>query len=223
MARLKAQGVSAESMSMFSAAGEEENARRSTGRAPRHLQSLGVAKQHARAASASTGSGSGGGTGAALPPAPPSREEVISRMGPSMTPTVPPPPGSSFSPPPTPLVANAVANPMAHPLHHTLGHTHHAPPPSQAIAPGIRMLVDRIKKEMVARGARGFIGLQRKFRIMDDDGSKTLCLSEFKKGMKEMNLGLSDSEIRMLFEHFDADGNGTIDFEEFIQGVRDPL
>jgi Ca2+-binding EF-hand superfamily protein len=58
---------------------------------------------------------------------------------------------------------------------------------------------------------------------MDDDGSKTLTLSEFKKGLREMNIHLSEGEMRMLFEHFDSDGGGSIDFEEFIQGVRDPL
>jgi Ca2+-binding EF-hand superfamily protein len=41
--------------------------------------------------------------------------------------------------------------------------------------------------------------------------------------MKEMNMGLSDSELRMLFDFFDTDQSKTINFEEFIQGVRDPL
>ena len=41
--------------------------------------------------------------------------------------------------------------------------------------------------------------------------------------MKELNIGLLDSEIRMLFDHFDADHNGSVNFEEFLQGVRNPL
>ena len=39
---------------------------------------------------------------------------------------------------------------------------------------------------LVAHGAHGFIGLQRKFRIMDDDGTKQLSMAEFKKGIKEL-------------------------------------
>jgi Ca2+-binding EF-hand superfamily protein len=89
---------------------------------------------------------------------------------------------------------------------------------------GINHMLTNLKKELKGRaGATGFIGLQRKFRIMDDDGSKTLDLGEFKKAMKEMNMNLSDAELRMLFEYFDVDHSGSINFEEFIQGVRDPL
>ena len=53
---------------------------------------------------------------------------------------------------------------------------------------------------MKACSVHGFIGLQRKFKIIDDDNSKTLSLSEFKKSMKEMNMNLSDSELRTLFD-----------------------
>jgi Ca2+-binding EF-hand superfamily protein len=113
--------------------------------------------------------------------------------------------------------------------------TSSAAPPRPATAPnlgktqgmpnaGLQMIIQKLKQELRARGGgTGFIGLQRKFRIMDDDGSKALNLAEFKKAMKEMNMNLSDAELRMLFDHFDADGSGSIDFEEFIQGVRDPL
>jgi hypothetical protein len=41
--------------------------------------------------------------------------------------------------------------------------------------------------------------------------------------MKEMNTGFSESEVRLLFSYFDQDHNDAINFEEFIQGVRDPL
>jgi Ca2+-binding EF-hand superfamily protein len=88
---------------------------------------------------------------------------------------------------------------------------------------GTIMLIQKLKVEMKTRGGDGYFALQRKFRIMDDDNSKSLNMAEFKKAMKEMNMGLSDPELRMLFDHFDADHSGSIGFEEFIQGVRDPL
>jgi Ca2+-binding EF-hand superfamily protein len=80
-----------------------------------------------------------------------------------------------------------------------------------------------MKTELKNRGAPGFVGLQRKFRIMDDDGTKSLNMSEFKKAMKEMKFDLSDPELRRVFDYFDTNRGGSIDFEEFIQGVRDPL
>lgn len=95
--------------------------------------------------------------------------------------------------------------------------------PAAVANPGIKMLIDKIKKELKSRGSFGFIGLQRRFKIMDDDGSKSLNQSEFRKAMKEMLLDLSDADLRMLFNHFDVDRNGSVDFEEFISGVRDPM
>eukprot|EP00605_Chrysophyceae_sp_TOSAG23-4_P000792 GSChrysophyteH1.ASY1.ANO1.881.1 assembled CDS len=89
--------------------------------------------------------------------------------------------------------------------------------------PGIALIISKLKKAVKSRGAHGFIGLQRKFRIMDDDGSGALNLGEFKKGLNEMQLGLHDSEMRLLFTHFDTDHSGSIEFEEFVQGMREPL
>ena len=88
---------------------------------------------------------------------------------------------------------------------------------------GLTHLIDSMKKEIKARGSDGFLNLQRRFRIMDDDGSKSLSLLEFKKALLEFKLNLTEVDIRALFEYFDRDENGTIDFEEFVQGVRDPL
>ncbi|GMH63385.1 hypothetical protein TrLO_g12778, partial [Triparma laevis f. longispina] len=94
---------------------------------------------------------------------------------------------------------------------------------SRIPSPGLSCIITKLKKQIKSHGANGFIGLQRKFRIMDDDESGALDLSEFKKGMNELEMGLSTQELRLLFEHFDDDHSGSISFEEFIQGVRDPL
>jgi Ca2+-binding EF-hand superfamily protein len=80
--------------------------------------------------------------------------------------------------------------------------------------------LESLRNQLISRGSKGFIGLQRKFRIMDDDGSKSLNLAEFKKGIKESSVVLSDQELVTLFNYFDKDRSGTVDFEEFIQGVR---
>ena len=41
--------------------------------------------------------------------------------------------------------------------------------------------------------------------------------------MQECQLSLSDRELQTLFRYFDKDGSGTIDFDEFLGGVRDPM
>lgn len=60
----------------------------------------------------------------------------------------------------------------------------------------------KLKNQMKLRGAKGIIGLSRVFKIMDDDGSKSLSFQEFKKAMKEMGKILSDSELIILFKRF---------------------
>lgn len=51
----------------------------------------------------------------------------------------------------------------------------------------------------LSRGATGIIGLSRQFRNMDDDGSKTLNLEEFIKGMEESGLDCTADEIKEMF------------------------
>ena len=117
-----------------------------------------------------------------------------------------------------PSTSNGVRQPIAT--------DHTAPSISPAIVsanPGIKMLVDKIKKQLKSRGSFGFIGMQRVFKIIDDDGNKSLDKLEFRKAMRELALDLSDADLRFLFEFFDTDRSGSIDFEEFIQGVRDPM
>ncbi len=86
--------------------------------------------------------------------------------------------------------------------------------------PGINKNLDQLREQLIARGARGIVGLQRKFRIMDDDGSKSINMVEFKKAMKECALNLTEQQLNSLFTTFDKDRNGSIDFDEFLTGIR---
>lgn len=81
-------------------------------------------------------------------------------------------------------------------------------------------IMEKLKQQLAMRGARGIIGLSRKFRIMDDDGTKSLSISEFKKGMRECSLDISEQEMNILFSHFDRDRNGCISYDEFLYGIR---
>ena len=46
-------------------------------------------------------------------------------------------------------------------------------------------LAGMLKDKLVSRGSRGFIGLQRQFKIMDDNNSKSLDKYEFTKAMND--------------------------------------
>lgn len=81
-------------------------------------------------------------------------------------------------------------------------------------------ILEELREQVKARGARGFVGLQRKFRIMDDDNSRSFNLVEFKKGVKECGLSLSELQLSQLFALFDRDRSGAIDFDEFLVTLR---
>jgi len=84
-------------------------------------------------------------------------------------------------------------------------------------------LVERLKTKLASRGARGIIGLGKSFRIMDDNNSRSLDLYEFTKAMKDYMLGFSEKEIQRLFDYFDGDRSGEVDYDEFIRAIRGPM
>lgn len=55
---------------------------------------------------------------------------------------------------------------------------------------------------------------------MDEDGNKKLNLEEFKTGLKQIELELSDEEIEEIFRKFDTDEDGNISVDEFLVGIR---
>ncbi|KAL1108159.1 hypothetical protein V6Z11_D03G094300 [Gossypium hirsutum] len=60
------------------------------------------------------------------------------------------------------------------------------------------------------------IGLKEMFKSMDTDNSGTICFEELKTGLPKLGTKLSESEVRQLMEAADFDGNGAIDYIEFI-------
>jgi len=88
---------------------------------------------------------------------------------------------------------------------------------------GTELLFQKFRQRLASRGGRGIIGLGRQFKIMDDDNSGTLDNMEFNKAIKDFRVDIGDQEIRALFAAFDRDGNGFVDYDEFIRGVRGPM
>jgi Ca2+-binding EF-hand superfamily protein len=84
-------------------------------------------------------------------------------------------------------------------------------------------LADALKTKLASRGARGIIGLQKQFKIMDDDNSKTLNSAEFNKALNDYKLGFSKAECLTMFNYFDVDTSGTITYDEFIRAIRGPM
>ncbi|CBI23246.3 unnamed protein product, partial [Vitis vinifera] len=59
-------------------------------------------------------------------------------------------------------------------------------------------------------------GLKAMFTNMDTDKSGTITYEELKSGLARLGSRLSETEVQQLMEAADVDGNGTIDYIEFI-------
>ena len=80
--------------------------------------------------------------------------------------------------------------------------------------------MEHIRTKIAARGARGIRGIAKKFKIADDNDSKSLDQGEFKKAMHDFRIGLNDKQVGVAFQIFDRDGSGEISYDEFLRSVR---
>jgi Ca2+-binding EF-hand superfamily protein len=54
---------------------------------------------------------------------------------------------------------------------------------------------------------------------MDDDNSRNLDFTEFSKAVRDYRVGIDQATTKLVFDGFDRDKQGTIDYEEFLRGV----
>lgn len=87
------------------------------------------------------------------------------------------------------------------------------------IKKGDNELVQMFREKLAARGARGLLGMQRIFKVMDDNNSGTLDIQEFWKAICDFRIPISAEECRKLFDLFDLNGDGDIDYNELMRNV----
>ena len=76
--------------------------------------------------------------------------------------------------------------------------------------------IDIFRTAIKKRGIRGIMAMRRAFMIADENDSKTLSLPEFIKFSHDYRMPITGKEINILFEEFDTNKNGQINYEEFI-------
>lgn len=54
------------------------------------------------------------------------------------------------------------------------------------------------------------------FKFFDEDGSGGITLQELREAMAGVGVKFSDEEVTTFFNKYDTDGNGEIDFHEFV-------
>jgi len=80
------------------------------------------------------------------------------------------------------------------------------------------LLIKRTRDCLVASGFTGS-DMTAMLRFYDRNGDGELDVREFRDMLRKMRVGLSDERIIELFQTFDSDGGGTIDYNEFIRGL----
>jgi Ca2+-binding EF-hand superfamily protein len=58
---------------------------------------------------------------------------------------------------------------------------------------------------------------------MDDDGSKTLSRQEFEKACRDFKMEIPTEDIGLVFQGFDINRDGTIQYDEFLRIIRGEL
>ena len=87
--------------------------------------------------------------------------------------------------------------------------------------PGVPKVVEVFRQRIVERG--GMLGIRaigRMFRIMDDSGDRQLSRAELKFGLQDYGLTFTVDEMEALWRFLDRDSSGTVDYNEFLRGVR---
>jgi Ca2+-binding EF-hand superfamily protein len=88
----------------------------------------------------------------------------------------------------------------------------------------LNSLMARIRTRIVERGAVGIKGLGRLFRIADDNNDRAIDLAnELPKLMGDIGVILNKTELNELIRLLDRNGDGTIDYEEFLYQMAPPL
>lgn len=64
------------------------------------------------------------------------------------------------------------------------------------------------------------MGIARCFRVMDNNLDKTISIVEFQQACKDFKIQLTADDINFIFNQFDRNKDGRLDYDEFLRGVR---
>ena len=77
----------------------------------------------------------------------------------------------------------------------------------------------KLKNEIIKRGIRGIMSLRRNFMISDINNTKNINLNVLKRFCNDYLINLDDEEINNLFNIYDKNGKGIINYEDLVNEI----
>lgn len=76
--------------------------------------------------------------------------------------------------------------------------------------------LNHLRSILIQRGYTGIMSMRRTFMLIDEKSNKRISFDEFNNLFKTFRYDISDNEINNIFNYFDKEGNGFINYVEFI-------
>ena len=83
----------------------------------------------------------------------------------------------------------------------------------------IEDILTHLRNDLIQKGYIGILSMRRTFMLVDEKSSKKIPFDEFEKLFKKYKFNLSDVEIKNLFNFFDKNNTGFINYDEFVNHV----
>ena len=80
-------------------------------------------------------------------------------------------------------------------------------------------LLGHLRAILADRGYTGIMSIRRTFMLIDENSSKKITFDQFENLFKKFRYDLSEEEVNRLFNYFDKEGSGFIDYDDFVNGV----
>ena len=87
----------------------------------------------------------------------------------------------------------------------------------------VRELNLKFKLAVQQKGGVGIRSLRRIFNQMDFNGNKKLDCQEFEQALASFGIFPKKVELQALMKYYDTDGDGNINYNEFLSGLKDDI
>lgn len=92
-------------------------------------------------------------------------------------------------------------------------------PGTFALQKEVELALERFKANVIQRGTRGIIGLNRQFKILDDSNDGTLEVEDFQRGLFDYNVEVAFRDIEVLYAGFNVPGTSKIDYVRLLNEI----